>query len=242
MADQHDDAVRAPGWKRDPWRRFAGRYWDGEQWTEHVVTAEKVRALDPVPATPPAAPVPPPPAAAEPALAPTVAMETATAVSSPTSRPWSTTWSSIRGWPRWAQWTAGIFVLLLLIGAATGGSDEDQDAPRSVVGDSVTTLTLPLAETTVPTTTTLATTTTAAPTSTTLAPTTVPPTVATTVATTAPATTRATTASTAAPNIQQGVTPGAFCSPGGARGVTSTGVDMICTTTATDERNRWRRA
>jgi hypothetical protein len=56
---------------------------------------------------------------------------------------------------------AGIFLLLLLIGAATGGSDEDQDAPRSVVGDNATTLTLPLASTTAPsTTTTLAPTTT----------------------------------------------------------------------------------
>lgn len=197
MADPYDDARRAPGWKRDPWQRFAGRYWDGEQWTEHVVTAEKVRSVDPVPATPPVTERAPA-AAPEPALAPTVAMETAhPAVSkSATPRPWSTTWSSIKGWPRWAHWMGGIFLLLLLIGAATGGPDEvnDNDAPRPVVGDSATTLTLPLATTTeMPTTTVAATTvpsTTLPPaTATTGAPVTTRTTVATTVATTAAPTT-----------------------------------------------------
>ena len=70
---------------------------------------------------------------------------------------------------------------------------------------------------------------------------------------TAPATTRApsttkppaakapaTTATTS--SVAQGVTPGAFCTPGGARGVTNTGRAMVCTTTATDSRNRWRAA
>jgi outer membrane biosynthesis protein TonB len=46
----------------------------------------------------------------------------------------------------------------------------------------------------------------------------------------------------APPAVQDGVTPGAFCSPGGARGVTVSGVPMVCTTTATDDRNRWRAA
>lgn len=60
MAEQTDPR-RERGWKRDPWRRFAGRYWDGSQWTEHVVNADKVAGVDPVPSTPPPAPVPPPP-------------------------------------------------------------------------------------------------------------------------------------------------------------------------------------
>lgn len=38
------------------------------------------------------------------------------------------------------------------------------------------------------------------------------------------------------------VHPGAFCSVAGARGVTSAGTPMICKTTATDSRLRWRRA
>jgi hypothetical protein len=35
---------------------------------------------------------------------------------------------------------------------------------------------------------------------------------------------------------------GAFCSPAGATGVTSAGTPMVCKSTATDPRNRWRRA
>src|SRR4051794_28785495 len=38
------------------------------------------------------------------------------------------------------------------------------------------------------------------------------------------------------------VTPGAFCSPQGATGHTSTGLAMTCTTTASDSRARWRQA
>lgn len=38
----------------------------------------------------------------------------------------------------------------------------------------------------------------------------------------------------------QPVTPGAFCSPGGAIGKSKTGLTLKCTTTAADSRNRWR--
>ncbi|MGC4813172.1 hypothetical protein ACLQ29_21820 [Micromonospora sp. DT228] len=38
------------------------------------------------------------------------------------------------------------------------------------------------------------------------------------------------------------VHPGAFCSTQGARGVTKTGKPMVCTTTATDAKKRWRAA
>lgn len=44
------------------------------------------------------------------------------------------------------------------------------------------------------------------------------------------------------PDRQPGVTPGAFCSPGGAYGETVTGALMLCTTSPTDTRNRWRAA
>lgn len=37
------------------------------------------------------------------------------------------------------------------------------------------------------------------------------------------------------------VTPGAFCSPPGATGRSSRGVDYVCRSSATDVRNRWRR-
>lgn len=53
--------------------------------------------------------------------------------------------------------------------------------------------------------------------------------------------TRASVPSTA-PAVVQGVTAGAFCSPAGARGRTDSGTAMVCTTTATDSRNRWRAA
>ncbi len=44
-------------------------------------------------------------------------------------------------------------------------------------------------------------------------------------------------------HAQQVVTPGAFCSPQGATGVTSAATPMVCTTTADDpDQPRWRRA
>jgi hypothetical protein len=36
------------------------------------------------------------------------------------------------------------------------------------------------------------------------------------------------------------VTPGAFCSPAGATGKSSSGVTYTCKTSSTDSRNRWR--
>lgn len=39
---------------------------------------------------------------------------------------------------------------------------------------------------------------------------------------------------------QATVTAGAFCSPAGSTGVTSTGIPMTCATTATDTQLRWR--
>jgi hypothetical protein len=42
------------------------------------------------------------------------------------------------------------------------------------------------------------------------------------------------------PSVRRGVHPGAFCSPAGARGVTSKGTAMVCKSTSSDSRNRWR--
>lgn len=244
MADERDDGRAAPGWKRDPWRRFAGRYWDGQQWTQHVVTADSVRAADPVPTTPPPT-VAPPPAPEQPAAERTLPMDTVYPprpgfALPPHSSSDNAAWAAVRAWPRWVHWALGVILALAILGAAFG--DTDNDVPLSVVGDQATTLTLPLAETTLPPTTLPPTTTTLATASTTTVAVTTTAPATTTRATNAPDTTRATTGTTAAPTIRQGVTAGAFCSPGGALGVTSTGLDMICTTTATDDRNRWRRA
>lgn len=50
------------------------------------------------------------------------------------------------------------------------------------------------------------------------------------------------TASTVAipAGAQRDVTPGAFCSPQGAQGVTTRGVVMTCKPAPDDTRNRWR--
>jgi hypothetical protein len=42
------------------------------------------------------------------------------------------------------------------------------------------------------------------------------------------------------PSVRRGVHPGAFCTPEGALGVTSSGTAMICKSTSSDSRNRWR--
>ena len=45
---------------------------------------------------------------------------------------------------------------------------------------------------------------------------------------------------TVPPTSAQIVTPGAFCAPAGAIGVSKTGVSYTCKTSSTDTRNRWR--
>ena len=271
MADQESGQQRPAGWKKDPSGRHFGRYWDGKQWTEHVISAERVQSIDPVqpgntaPQPPAQVPTAPAPTLVVPSAAATEVMPTAVRIrgpvptapgwtpkpargpvplrpidpSDPKGRGENQVLTAIRGWPRWAKWAAGGAVALLLIAAGVSGG-EDDDQPVSVVGQVETTLTLPVP-------TTLASTTTVPPTTvppTTAAPTTVttPATTRATVAATAPPVTPAPTApaTTATPAVREGVTPGAFCSPGGARGVTNTGVAMTCTSTATDERNRWR--
>ncbi|MBY8860318.1 hypothetical protein K7711_27860 [Nocardia sp. CA2R105] len=48
------------------------------------------------------------------------------------------------------------------------------------------------------------------------------------------------TAADPVPTSPQWVTPGAFCAPQGATGTSKTGKVMVCSTTATNNRNRWR--
>lgn len=207
MADQGQRQPRPAGWKKDPSGRHFGRYWDGEAWTEHVISAEKIQGIDPVPARPepslvpdsPSPPVPPPttmlaqPGATFRGPVPTATGWTPQGPSRgpvPTNPPrddpkgqgTNKVLVAIRRWPRWLQWTIGVVVVLVIVGAAASGGEDDQQ-PVSVVGDVATTLTLPLASTTAP-----------AP-ATTLPPVTQAP----TTEATAPATTRApvTTAATA---------------------------------------------
>lgn len=215
MADQEPRQTRPAGWKKDPFGRHFGRYWDGESWTEHVISAEKVQGEDPLPAAEPAPvrarpipPEPPPttmvvrPGATVQGTVPTAAgwtpqgrsrgpVPTGPPRDDPRGRGTNRVLLAVRGWPRWLQWTVGaVVVLVILVAALSGGEDDKQ--PLSVVGDVATTVTLPQASTTPP-----------AP-ATTLPPVTQAPTTEATVPATtrAPATTAATApAVTAAPAV-----------------------------------------
>lgn len=101
MADETDETRRAPGWKRDPWQRFVGRYWDGEQWTEHVLSTESVRGLDPVPTT-----APPPGRQSTPE-------SPATEHQGPTLRGW---WYERTRWQKIGIPTSALLVLIWLFG------------------------------------------------------------------------------------------------------------------------------
>ena len=201
MADQGSGQQRPAGWKKDPSGRHYGRYWDGEQWTEHVTSAEKVQSIDPLPPRPEPSLLPHAPADEQ---APTRVVSTPTttmpSVESATTvmrspggvlieeRPAghrTGALGSVRAWPRWAKWTVGAVVALVILVAATG--NQDDDTPVSVVGQVETTLTLPVATTSAPTTTVLATT---------IPPTTTPPATQAPTTVTTPETTRATSAAT----------------------------------------------
>lgn len=45
-----DEGQQPAGWKKDPTGRNFGRWWDGQGWTEIVISAEKVQGVDPMPA------------------------------------------------------------------------------------------------------------------------------------------------------------------------------------------------
>ena len=132
MAEGRTGQHRPAGWKKDPTGRHFGRWWDGNQWTENVISAKKVQSIDPVaawleplslPGNPP--PVPPRTAAATPAPPPrrepekvlmaAPSIETATGTA-------GGVWQSIRGSPRSARWTVAVVTLLVVISAATAGT------------------------------------------------------------------------------------------------------------------------
>lgn len=89
MADQGTGRPRPAGWKKDPSGRHFGRWWDGQKWTENVISAEKVQSLDPLPPQPEdqrqarAQPESPPTRPAAPAAAPTKVMPAAPTIRGP---------------------------------------------------------------------------------------------------------------------------------------------------------------
>lgn len=87
-------------WRPDPSGRHDYRYWDGQQWTEHVADSGQA-SIDPLPAdftTPPDAAPPPPDAG------PTAADAGPTAPQQPTVGQ-ATPWSGGQGAPPGAVWT-----------------------------------------------------------------------------------------------------------------------------------------
>lgn len=215
MADQGPGQQRPAGWKKDPTGRHFGRYWDGSQWTEHVISAEKVQTVDPLPPRPEPGHIPegaPSPAASGPTRpveqerhavqwrepAPTAAGGTADVrprrpaslgppANDPRGKGTNQVLTALRGWPRWAKWAAGAALGVVLIAAAAGTGD-DKGQPVSVVGEVGTTLAIPLESMGPPVT--------QAPTTAATAPATTGPLVTTAPATTAPATTAVTAPTT----------------------------------------------
>lgn len=123
MADEVTDP-RAAGWKKDPSGRFVGRYWDGTTWTEHVVTEDRVRSVDPVQTPNPSSrpPIPadprptPAPAPSRPRLAP------------PTAAPPAEIGRRV---PLWAKVALPVVVVVGLVVAITAGGDKNGGAtPR----------------------------------------------------------------------------------------------------------------
>lgn len=115
MADEVKD-TRAAGWKRDPSGRFAGRYWDGAGWTEHVVGHDRVTSTDPVPSQVSAPARPPEPAARS-------------AVGAPAARP---VIGSPRTWPRWTRLALPIAAVLVVVGVVI--SFDRRDSPSTTGG------------------------------------------------------------------------------------------------------------
>ena len=112
MAEEVKDPA-APGWKRDPSGRFAGRYWDGADWTEHVVSPDRTRTLDPLSGEEAPAPQPSP-------VAPS-GQSGRLPVAGPAGQP-----TKRGGWPLWAKIALPVAVLVAI--SAGLSSDDQPDA------------------------------------------------------------------------------------------------------------------
>ena len=119
---------RPGSWRNDPSGRHASRYWDGGRWTEHVMSAERVPSVDPLPPRPVEPPrTEPPRTRVAPAAAPTKvgpASPGAEPLGSPQPRPLpGRAWEGVRAWTRSAPWAVVVIVCgLIIIGVALNGS------------------------------------------------------------------------------------------------------------------------
>jgi hypothetical protein len=120
---------RAAGWKRDPSGRFAGRYWDGAGWTEHVVGHDRVTSTDPIPGqAPPAArpPVTTPPVKAPPA---TQTLPATPATRATTTLPAAPAAAGERAWPTWTKLALPLAAVLVVLGVVI--SFDRRDSPTT---------------------------------------------------------------------------------------------------------------
>jgi hypothetical protein len=161
-------------------------------------------------------------------------------------------WAKFRSWPKAAQVSVWALSGLIGLGAIGSATSDKKPTPAKSSGQVATTTTTaaPATTTTAPSTTTTApkaTTSSTAPVTTSTTAKVTTTTAQPTTTTTRPATTtttRATTTTTAAPTttttVAAYVHAGAFCSPEGATGYTSGRTYMVCKTSPTDSRDRWR--
>jgi hypothetical protein len=232
------------GWYPDPSGRHEKRFYDGTRWTDHVADGESI-GVDPIQ---------PPPAST--AQQPLVMQQTEPMVLVPRPSVAGRAATRYKGWPLWAKIAAPVGAIALIGGVANTGDDGGGETPRGVVDVVATTVAEPtVVDTTTEMPTTIVVTTTVAPVvATTAAPPstaapTLPPTTKAPTPTSPPATQAPPPPATEAPSAPDDfVTPGAFCTPEGATGSTSTGLKMICSSTNAEGepygegRNRWRRA
>ena len=147
--EPESDQDRVGRWEKDPFGRHSSRYWDGRRWTEHVMSAEKVPSIDPVP-EPNSAPrrMEPSGSRVTPVVARTEVIRASPKpepLGPPEARPLPPGgWEGFRLWTRhW--WPLGVVVCgLIIAGVGVGGG-----SPRPTVGNDATTITLPV-QTTAP--------------------------------------------------------------------------------------------
>ena len=148
MADQGTGQQRSAGWKRDPSGRHYGRWWDGSQWTEHVISPDEVQTVDPLTSrTEPPEGAPPAwfgPVPAAPGGQPGAQRLRGPAPGrppddDPRGKGTNQVLATVRAWPMWAKWTVGIVATLAIIRVVSAPSKEE-DQPVSVAAAVQTTL------------------------------------------------------------------------------------------------------
>lgn len=141
MADPGTGQQRPVGWKKDPSGRHYGRWWDGSQWTEHVISPDEVQSVDPLTSwTEPPEGAPPAwfgsvPAA--PSWTPGAQRRRGPAPmrppnDDPRGKGTNQVLATVRAWPTWAKWTVGI--VATLVNCPRSGNDQRAEGPARLRG------------------------------------------------------------------------------------------------------------